>query len=382
MEVYLDNGATTKVDPAVLKAMQQYFTNAYGNASSLHKAGREARKAMDSAREAIATKINADPSEIVFTSGGSESDNLAIRGFARANAAHGRHIITTEIEHPAVLNTCKALQAEGFEITFLGVDGEGFVDLKSLEKAIRRDTILVSMIHANNEIGTIQDIASVGNICASRGVCFHSDAVQSFTKVPIDVRKMGIGLLSVSGHKIHGPKGIGALYVRKGLTLESLIDGGPQEHGMRAGTENIPGMIGLARAAQLIKAADIKRIVSLRNRLTKGLLSIRDSQLNGPSGARLERRLCNNVNVSFRGVEGEALLMYLDTKGVRVSTGSACSSREEGPSHVLSAVGVDPECIMGSLRFTLSKFTTAKEIDYAIKATKETVTHLRNISAA
>jgi len=375
MEAYLDNGATTRLDPRVLKAMMPYFSKAYGNASSLHKAGRDAKKAMDFAREIIAKKINAEPSEIIFTSGGTESDNLAIRGIAYASGK-GKHITTTKIEHPAVLNTCKALAEEGFDVTFLDVDNEGFVGLASLEKAMRNDTVLVSVIHGNNEIGTLQDITRIGALCRQHGILFHTDAVQSFAKVPIDVRRMNIDLLSISGHKLNGPKGIGALYVRKGVRIKPLAFGGPHEFGMRPGTENIPGIVGLAKAAELIGSREIKQMTALRDRLIKGLLSVSDSYLNGPRS----ERLCNNVNVSFKGVEGEALLMYLDTKGVRVSTGSACSSREEGPSHVLQAIGTDPECIMGSIRLTLSKFTTQKEIDYAIKATKETVAHLRKVS--
>jgi len=376
MEAYLDNGATTRLDPRALKAMMPYFSKAYGNASSLHKAGRDAKKAMDGAREIIAKKINAEPSEIIFTSGGTESDNLALRGVAYANRDKGKHVITTKIEHPAVLNTCKALCSEGFDVTFLDVDNEGFLDLAALEKAMRRDTVLVSVIHGNNEIGTIQDITRIGALCRQRGILFHTDAVQSFAKIPIDVKRMNIDLLSISGHKLNGPKGIGALYVRKGVRIKPLAFGGPHEFGMRPGTENIPGIVGLAKAAELIGSREIKQMTALRDRLIKGLLSVSDSYLNGPRS----ERLCNNVNVSFKGVEGEALLMYLDTKGVRVSTGSACSSREEGPSHVLQAIGTDPECIMGSIRLTLSKFTTQKEIDYAIKAAKETVAHLRKVS--
>ncbi|MCX6817754.1 MAG: cysteine desulfurase family protein [Candidatus Aenigmarchaeota archaeon] len=380
MEAYLDNGATTKVDPRVLKAMMPYFSTAYGNASSLHKPGRDAKKAMDLAREAIAKKLNAEAGEIIFTSGGTESDNLAIRGAAYANRGKGKHIITTKIEHPAVLNTCRSLANDGFDITFLDVDDEGLVDISALEKAIKKDTILVSVIHGNNEVGTIQDIACIGALCRQRDVLFHTDAVQSFGKVPIDVKRMNIDLLSISGHKFNGPKGIGALYVRSGVKLTPLAYGGHHEFGLRPGTENIPGIVGLAKAAELIGTREIKQMAKLRDTLIKGLLSIHESYLNGPGMKNSGRRLCNNANVSFKGVEGEALLMYLDTKGVRVSTGSACSSRDEGPSHVLSALNVDPECIMGSLRFTLSKFTTRQEIDYTVKATKETVAHLRKVS--
>ncbi|MFH1237487.1 MAG: cysteine desulfurase family protein [Candidatus Aenigmatarchaeota archaeon] len=376
MEAYLDNGATTKVDPRVLKVMMPYFSKAYGNASSLHKPGRDAKKAMDLAREIIAKKLNAEAGEIIFTSGGTESDNLALRGAAYANRGKGKHIITTKIEHPAVLNTCRSLANEGFEVTFLDVDSEGFVDITALGKAIRKDTIIVSVIHGNNEIGTLQDIARIGALCRQRGVLFHTDAVQSFAKVPIDVKRMNIDLLSISGHKLNGPKGIGALFVRSGVKIQPISYGGHQETGLRPGTENIPGIVGLARTAELIGPREINQMAKLRDALVKGLLSINESYLNGPR----RERLCNNANISFKGVEGEALLMYLDTKGVHVSTGSACSSRDEGPSHVLSAINADPECIMGSLRFTLSKFTTQKEIDYAVKATKETVAHLRKVS--
>ncbi len=380
MKAYLDNGATTKVDPRVAKAMAPYFSKTYGNASSLHRAGREAKRAMESSREIIAGKINAGPSEIIFTSGGTESDNLAIRGGALANGGRGKHIITTAIEHPAVLGTCKSLCGEGWMLTVLGVDREGFVDPAALESAIRDDTILVSVMHGNNEIGTVQDIGRIGEVCRRRGVLFHTDAVQSFSKVPIDVEAMRIDMLSISGHKINGPKGIGALYVRKGVALKPVSTGGSHESGLRPGTENVPGIVGLAKAASLSGPAEALKMTRLRDRLIKGLLSIPDSQLNGPGPDKPGRRLCNNANVSFAGVEGEALLMYLDTKGVCVSTGSACSSKEEGPSHVLAAINVDPECIMGSLRFTLSKLTTAGEIDYAIRSTKEVVAHLRKVS--
>ncbi len=379
MRVYLDNGGTTKVDPKVLKAMIPYFSEKYGNASSLHRYGREAKKALDEAREAIAKKINADPSEIIFTSGGTESDNLAIRGVAYANRHLGKHIITTKIEHPAVLNTCKSLVEEGFEVTYLDVDREGFVNLKTLEKAIRKDTILVSIMHANNEIGTIQDIGKIGKICRRKRTLFHTDAVQSFTKVPIDVKKMRMDLLSLSSHKIHGPKGVGALYVRKGVKIKPLLTGGPHEFRMRAGTENIPGIVGFAKASELTGKDEIKRMTYLRDKLISGLLSIPGAKLNGPKG---RKRLCNNVNVSFKGVEGESLLTYLDAKGICVSTGSACSSREEKESHVLQAIGVDSECIMGSIRLTLSKFTTEREIEYVIKTTKEIVEHLRKVSGS
>ncbi len=378
MHVYLDNASTTKVDPKVTKAMLPYFSEKFGNASSLHRSGREAKKALEHSRGTIAKKINAEPSEIIFTSGGTESDNLALRGAAYANKHLGKHIITTKIEHPAVLNTCNSLIGEGFEVTYLDVDKEGFVDLDKLKKSIKKETILVSIIHGNSEIGTIQDIKKIGEICRKKRTLFHTDVVQSFTKVPIDVRKMRIDLLSISSHKIHGPKGMGALYIRKGTKIKPQSTGGPHEFKLRAGTENIPGAVGLAKAVETMEDNDIKRMRFLRDRLISGLLSIPDSVLNGPKG---NKRLPNNVNVSFKGVEGESLLTYLDTKGICISTGSACSSKEEGPSHVLKAIDVDEDCIMGSIRLTLSKFTTKEEIDYTIKSVKEVVKHLRKISA-
>jgi cysteine desulfurase len=378
MHVYLDNGSTTKVDPKVLKAMIPYFSEKFGNASSPHRHGREARKALQRSRSTIAEKINADPSEIIFTSGGTESDNLAIRGVADANKHLGKHIITTKIEHPAVLNTCNSLIGEGFNVTFLDVDKEGFVDLKALEKTIKKETILVSIIHGNNEIGTIQDVKKIGEICKRKRTLFHIDAVQSFAKVPIDVKKMNIDLLSVSSHKIHGPKGVGALYVRKGTKIKPQSTGGSHEFKKRAGTENIHGVVGLAKAVEFMGKEDVNRMKSLRDRLISGLLSVPDSRLNGPKG---NKRLSNNVNVSFKRIEGESLLTYLDTKGICVSTGSACASEKEGPSHVLKAINVDDECIMGSVRLTLSKFTTREEIDYTVKSVKQIVKHLRRISA-
>ncbi len=378
MHVYLDNGSATKADPKVLKAMIPYFSERFGNASSPHRLGREAKKAIERARGTIAKKINADRSEIIFTSGGTESNNLALRGIAYANKHLGKHIITTKIEHLSVLNTCNSLIEEGFDVTFLDVDKNGFVDLKKLEKLIKKETTLVSIMHANSEIGTIQDIKKIGEICRRKRTLFHTDAGQSFTKVPIDVKKMRIDLLSVSSHEIHGPKGAGALCVRKGTKIKPQVTGGSQESKLRAGTENVPGIIGLAKAVELMEKKDVDRMKSLRYKLISGLLSIPDSRLNGPKG---DKRLCNNVNVSFKGVEGESLLTYLDTKGICVSTGSACSSREEGASHVLKAINVDEESIMGSVRLTLSKFTTENEIDYTIKSVKGIVKHLRRISA-
>lgn len=380
MRVYLDNGATTRVDPKVLKAMIPYFSEKYGNASSIHQFGKEGKKAVERSRSIIAKKINAGPSEIIFTSGGTESDNLAIRGVAKANKHLGNHIIASKIEHPAVLNTCNSLMEEGFEVTLLDVNKEGFIDLKVLEKAITKKTILVSIMHANNEIGTIQPIEKIGAVCKKKRILFHTDAVQSFTKVPIDVKKMHIDILSLSSHKIHGPKGIGSLFVRKGVKIEEQMTGGQHESGLRAGTENVPGIVGLGKAVELVKEADTNRMKKLRDRLISGLLGIKGSKLNGTKGGE---RLCNNVNVGFRGVEGESLMMYLDTKGIASSTGSACSNlllKEGGISHVLQAVCKDLEFATGSIRLTLSRFNTEKEIDYTIKSVKEVVEHLRKIS--
>jgi len=374
MKVYLDNGATTEVSPEVVRAMQPYFTKKYGNASSLHQFGRETKEALDNSRKVIAKKLNAHFEEIVFTSGGSESDNSAIKGVAYAS--EGNQIITSKIEHPAVLETCRALEEEGFKVDYLDVDEEGFVNIQQLEKLITKKTILVSIIHGNNEVGVIQDIQKIGEICKENGVLFHTDAVQSFTKVPIDVRAVNIDLLSLSSHKIHGPKGIGALYVRKGIKLNKLIHGGHHEFNLRAGTENIPGVVGFAKAADLLKFKDIEKMIKLRDYLIKELLKIENTKLNGS----LDARLCNNVNISFGFVEGESLLLHLDNKGIAVSTGSACSSQSLEPSHVLMAMGLSHETAHGSIRFTLSKYNKKEEIDYVIKQVNSVVQNLRRIS--
>jgi len=380
MRVYLDNAATTMTDPKAVKAMIPYFSEKYGNASSIHQFGKEAKKAVGRSRSFIAARINANPSEIIFTSGGTESDNLALRGVAHANRHLGNHIITSKIEHPAILNTCNSLMEEGFEVTMIDVDQEGLIDLNALEKAIRKKTVLVSVMHANNEIGTIQPIEKIGKICKKRRILFHSDAVQSFTKVPIDVKRMNIDLLSLSSHKIHGPKGIGALFVRKGVKIREELTGGQHESGLRAGTQNVPGIVGFGRAVEAARDGDAKRMAKLRDRLISELLRIKGSKLNGAKG---DKRLCNNVNVGFRGVEGESLMMYLDTKGIASSTGSACSNlliKEGGVSHVLQAVCKDMEFASGSIRLTLSRFSTREEIDYAVKSVNEVVEHLRKIS--
>ncbi|MBN1156696.1 cysteine desulfurase, partial [Candidatus Woesearchaeota archaeon] len=350
MKIYLDNGATTMTAKEVVDEMNVYFTEKYGNASSLHSFGEEAKKALNNSREIIAKKINAEPKEIIFTSGGSESDNLALKGVAFALRKKGNHIITTSIEHPAILGTCNFLSKHGFEITYLKVDNEGFIDLDELEKSLTDKTVLVTIMHANNEIGTIQDLARIGAICKKHNVLFHTDAVQSFTKTDIDVKRMNIDLASFSGHKIHGPKGIGALYVRKGIKLDKMIHGGHHEFDKRAGTENISGIAGFAKAVEISNQADVKKMTELREYfITEIIKNIKDVKLNGPEG---EKRLCNNVNVSFRYIEGESILFHLDMKGIAVSTGSACSSQNLEPSHVLLAIGLPHEIAHGTIRFT------------------------------
>ena len=376
MKAYLDNGATTRVAKEVLAEVNSCFTKEYGNASSLHSCGQIAREILENSRKTIAAIISAEPDEIYFTSGGTESDNLAIRGACYARKGKGSHIITSAIEHPAVIESFRQLEKEGFTATYLPVTKEGLVRMEDLRNAINDKTILVSIMHANNEIGTIQDLAAIGKLCKEREILFHSDAVQSFTKLPINVKEMNIDLLSISAHKIHGPKGVGALYVKKGLRINKQMFGGPQEGNLRAGTENIPGIAGLAKAATLISNEDLARIKNLRDRLISGLLKIPDTYLNGP----IENRLCNNANISFRFIEGESLLLTLDSKGVAVSTGSACSSRDLKPSHVLIATGCSPEEAHSSLRFTLSRYTTEKEIDYAINITAGAVKKLRKLS--
>ncbi len=377
MKVYLDNGATTKMDDAVIKAMLPFFNIKYGNASSLHEFGREAREALEKARCTIAKKINAEPEEIIFTSGGTESDNLAIKGVAYANRDKGNHIITSKIEHHAVMNTCKQLEKEGFSVTYLSVDKEGFVNLNELKKSIGKKTILVTIIHANNEIGTIQNIEDIGKICREKNIYFHTDAVQSFTKTALDVKKINVDLASFSAHKIHGPKSAGALYIKKGTKIQKLFDGGSHEFKLRAGTENVAGAVGFAKAIELSSDKEIKYMEKLRNDfIEKTLKKIPDCYLNGPK----EKRLCNNINITFRFVEGEALLMRLDMKGIAVSTGSACSSKSLEPSHVLKAIGLRPEESHGSIRFTISRFTTKQELDYALENLEKIVKELREIS--
>lgn len=378
MRVYMDHAATTPVEPRVLRAMQPYFSKRFGNASSLHHWGQEAKTAMEQARENVAVLLDCQPEEIIFTSGGTESNNLAIKGLALANPGK-RHIITSAIEHPAVLEPLRWLQKAGYDITILPVDGHGLVSPAELERAIRRNTLLVSIMHANNEIGTIEPLKEIGAICRAKDVWFHTDAVQTFGKVPIDIDALHIDLLSASSHKIYGPKGVGALFVRSGLKLEPLAHGGGHEAGLRSGTENIPGIVGFGAACEIARkemAAEARRLTALRNRLIKGALRIERSRLNGHP----TQRLPNNTNFSFRFIEGEALVLQLDMRGIAASTGSACSTRKLEPSHVLLAIGLSPEEAHGSLRLTLGRGNTRDDVDYVLRVLPEVVEKLREIS--
>lgn len=376
-KVYLDNAATTMVADEVLKVMLPFFTDKYGNASCLHSWGEEARDALEQARSTIAKKLNASADEIIFTAGGSESNNMAIKGIAYSLKSKGNHIITSKFEHHAVLNVCKSLEKEGFAITYINIDKDGFVKLDELKKAITDKTILVSIMHANNEIGTIQDISAIGKICKENNIAFHTDAVQSFTKVPIDVKKSNLSLASFSAHKIHGPKGIGALFIKKGIKLKKLIEGGAQEFNLRAGTENVAGAVGFARASELISNKDIDKMTELRDYFIKEVVKqIPETSLNGSN----KNRLCNNISFSFHNVEGESVLLALNDTGIAVTTSSACTSAKLEPSHVLAAIGLKPEDSHGTVRFTISKYTTKEELNYTISALKEIISKFRRMS--
>ena len=380
MFIYLDNAATTRVSDAALDAMLPYFRQQYGNPSSLYAFGQEAKEALERARATVAGVLNCEPREIIFTSGGSEADNQAIRSAAAIGVRAGkRHIISTAFEHHAVLHTLSKLEKEGFEVTLLDVHSDGLVRVEELAAAIRPDTCLVTVMYANNEIGTIQPIADIGRVCRERGVLFHTDAVQAAGHLPIDVRAQNIDLLSLSAHKFHGPKGVGALYARRGIALTNLIEGGAQERGRRAGTENTAGIVGMAAAldeAVRNMERDSAKMTALRDRLIAGLSQIPHSALNGDA----ERRLPGNVSFCFEGIEGESLLLLLDDKGVCASSGSACTSGSLDPSHVLLAIGRPHEVAHGSLRLTLSGETSEEDIDYTIKAVTEVVAYLRSIS--
>lgn len=372
--LYLDNGATTPVDNRVLEAMQPYLQDLYGNASSQHTKGFEANKALKHARSVLAKALHASEEEIIFTSGGTESNNFALKGIAFANQDKGKHIITTAVEHKCILQTCKWLEKQGFEITYLGVDSEGFIAPEDLKRALRKDTILVSILHANNEVGTIQDLDALATLCKENGTYFHTDACQSFTKVPLDMQKTPISLVSLNAHKIHGPKGVGALYVRKGTRIDPLLHGGDQEQGLRAGTENIPGIVGFAKAVQIAKQRDVRQMTYLRDQLIGDLLHIEGAKLNGPAG---ERRLCNNINIFFLGVDAQALGGYLDRKNISTSTGSACTAITQEPSYVLQAIGLSEEAAASSIRITLSRETTKGDILRAAELIKKIIAKLR-----
>src|SRR5713101_6010258 len=381
--VYLDHNATTPVEPAVLDAMLPFLTSEYGNAASIHTFGQNARGAVENARDSVAALVGARPQEIVFTSGGTESDNHAIFGIASPSStpsAAAPHIITSTIEHEAVLNACQALEKQGVEVTYLPVDGDGRVDLGSVRRALRPETRLITIMHANNELGTVQSLEEIGEIAAEADVYFHTDAVQSAGKVPIDVRRMKLDLASISGHKLYAPKGIGALFIRGGTRLRQFLYGGHHQRGFRPGTENVPGIVGLGKAAELAMASmqeDTARVSGLRDLLEHGLVSrVPQARVNGGGASRTP----NTTNLLFPGVEGEALVISLDLKGLACSTGAACSSGSVEPSHVLTAIGLPPEDARASLRFSLGRHTTAEDVAFALEAVPAAVQQLRELS--
>lgn len=372
MKLYLDNAATTQVDKEVIKIMGDFMANKFGNPSSLHSFGREAKEAIELARSRIAKFINVKSEEIIFTSGGSESNNLAIQGLAKANPDK-KHIITSKIEHPSILEPLKVLEKQGYKIDYISVDEEGIIDLEELKSKIIKNTLLVSIMHVNNEIGTIQPIEEIAALC--KGKCFfHTDAVQSFCKIQIDASS--IDLLSASGHKINASKGIGILYIKQGVKIKPIINGGSQERDFRSGTENVPGIVGLAKAVELAEKKDYNKIKDSRDKLVKEILKIKGTRLNGSSS----KRIFNNINISFQGIEGESLLMKLDKLGIAASTGSACSSHSLKPSHVLLAIGLKDFDAHGSLRLTLGNPLTDKEINYVVESLNKSVKELREIS--
>ena len=379
-QIYMDNAATTPMKQEVLDAMMPYFKEKFGNASSIYRIGREARKTLEESREKVASALGAMSKEIYFTSGGSEADNWAIKGVAYANKEKGNHIITTKIEHHAVLHTCEHLEKDGFEVTYLDVDEYGLVDLDELKKAIRKETILITIMFANNEIGTIQPIKEIGQIAKENNIYFHTDAVQAIGNIAIDVKNMNIDLLSISGHKIYGPKGIGALYIKAGVKIHPIIYGGSQERRRRAGTENIPSIVGLAKAIEIANEGleeHTNKLLKLREKLIKDISDKIDYiKLNGHP----EKRLAGNVNFSFEFIEGEALLLSLDMVGIAGSSGSACTSGSLDPSHVLMALGLPHEIAHGSLRLSLGDFNTEEEIDYVVENLVTIVDRLRQMS--
>lgn len=381
--IFLDHASTTKVDNEVIQAMLPYFSQHYGNPSSIHAFGREAREAVDASREHVGTILGARDDEIIFTAGGTESDNLAIKGIAYLNkekrTTKGPHIITCAIEHPGVLETCRHLESQGFKITYLPVDSQGIIDLDLLQSSISKNTFLITIMYANNEIGVIQPIGEIGKIAHEHDIIFHTDAVQAVTKVPIDVKKQHIDMLALSAHKIYGPKGIGALYIRNGVKVQPIIHGGGHERGLRSSTLNAPGIVGLGKACELASKRmkkDIDSMKTLRDLLIKNMLEIEESYLNGHP----EKRLVNNAHFRFTGIEGESLLLSLDEEGIATSTGSACSSKKLQASHVLLAIGLDPVQAHGSVRMSIGRETTKEEIMHVSKVMPTIVEKLRQMS--
>jgi len=378
--IYLDHAATTPTDPRVLETMLPYFSGAFGNPSSIHSLGQETRAAVEEARHKIASLIGAQSEEIIFTSGGTEADNFAIKGAASANKQKGNHVITTSIEHHAVLESCKFLEGQGFGVTCLSVDRNGLVDLDEIRKAIMAGTILISVMHANNEVGTVQPITDIGKIARERGIYFHTDAVQTVGHIPVNVNELGIDLLAMSAHKLYGPKGVGALYIRKGTRIDSFMHGGGQERGLRASTENVPAIVGFGKAAEIAQREidrESKRLTSLRDKLIQGLFErIPEIHLNGHP----TQRLPNNVNVIIGFVEGESMAIGLDMEGIAASTGSACTSHDLEPSHVLLALGLPGVLARGSLRFSLGRETTEEEIGRVLEVLPRIVARLRAVS--
>lgn len=377
-KIYLDNAATTPVDPDVLKAMLPYFSEKFGNASSQHFIGQEAKRALEESRDVIASSIGAKRDEIILTSGGTEANNFVLKGLFFKHKNEGKnHIIVSKIEHDCILNTSKWLEELGAKVTYLDVDNEGFVNPKSVEAAITPETLVVSIIHGNNEIGTIQNLKEIGKICHSHGIYLHSDACQSYTKVDINVNKMNLDFLTLNAHKIHGPKGVGALYIRKGVNIEPLLHGGGHEFKLRSGTENVASIVGFAKAVQLSKNSHVKHMTNLRDKLIEGILKIPGTKLNGPAG---DKRLCNNINVCFGNIEGEAIGGFLDSYGISTSTGSACSSHSLEPSHVLKAIGRNHMEINSSIRISISRYIKEEDIIYLLEILNKTVDKLRKMS--
>ncbi len=394
-KIYLDNAATTKVDKEVLKKMLPFFEENFGNASSLHMEGVKSKTALEESRQIIGKFLNAKPTEIYFTSGGTESNNWALKGLFFSNYPKKNHIITTKIEHDCILKTCKWLERQGAKITYLNVDKEGFIDLEQLKNSITNKTFLVSVIHGNNEIGTIQNLEEIGKITKEKNVLFHTDACQSFTKIPIDVKKMNLNLITINSHKIHGPKGVGALFIKDGIKITPLLHGGGHERKQRSGTENIPGIVGFAKAVEVAKKTDFKKMAKLRDELIEEILEkIPKTKLNGPKvgkestlgfssperGSKGDARLYNNANISFKNVEGEAIGGYLENKGILVSTGSACMANTLESSHVLEAIGLRGLEQTSAIRFSLSKYTTKEDINAVIKYLPNIIKKLRAFS--